>query len=344
MPISARTGTLILFLASLSLVFLLGEITVRFVVSAWPFEKPLKVLGHLNEQDKNLRWRFSPGEGRNSLGLKEKEVYDKHRAVFRILFLGDSLVFSGETSSGQLYTKVIEEHLNKATPDRQKVEVLNAGIPGYTTYQELEFLKVYGLGMNPDLVVLGFVFNDVYYKYLHKPTERKLLDLEPAVRLHTFNPNTFFGSLLKSSYLAHEVMWRGRHVVGKLSGSIHYPFENRRDFYLAWKEYGWANVDRLIGEMHELLKKEGIRLAVVVFPVSDQVDHRLLSADKEYVLYPQSRIEEILIRENIPSLDLTSAIYTYGGKKLFRDYLHLSPSGNDLVATEITAFIHTLLE
>ncbi len=53
--------------------------------------------------------------------------------------------------------------------DVNEFEIVNAGIPGYTTYQELEFLKIYGLEMNPDMVILGFVFNDVYYKYLHKP-------------------------------------------------------------------------------------------------------------------------------------------------------------------------------
>jgi hypothetical protein len=46
--------------------------------------------------------------------------------------------------------------------------VINAGMPGYTTYQELEFLKLYGLEMEPDLVVLGFVFNDVVANELEK--------------------------------------------------------------------------------------------------------------------------------------------------------------------------------
>jgi hypothetical protein len=42
--------------------------------------------------------------------------------------------------------------LPNAVPGLGKsIEVINAGIPGYTTYQELEFLKVYGLDMKPDL-------------------------------------------------------------------------------------------------------------------------------------------------------------------------------------------------
>jgi hypothetical protein len=52
-------------------------------------------------------------------------------------------------------------------------------VPGYTTYQELEFLKIYGLDMKPDLVILGFVFNDLFYPYLHRPTKHGLLSDDP---------------------------------------------------------------------------------------------------------------------------------------------------------------------
>ena len=39
----------------------------------------------------------------------------------------------------------------------------------------------------PDLVVLGFVLNDLYYPYLHKPTARRMLDREPSILLHRFD-------------------------------------------------------------------------------------------------------------------------------------------------------------
>ena len=68
------------------------------------------------------------------------------------------------------------------------IEVINAGIPGYTTYQELEFLKIYGLQMEPDLVVLGFVFNDLYYKHLCRPKEDQLLAFDPLSARYRFIP------------------------------------------------------------------------------------------------------------------------------------------------------------
>jgi hypothetical protein len=45
--------------------------------------------------------------------------------------------------------------MNARSPDSLgTLEVINAGIPGYTTYQEFEFLKIYALDMEPDVVVL----------------------------------------------------------------------------------------------------------------------------------------------------------------------------------------------
>ena len=85
----------------------------------------------------------------------------------RIVVLGDSIAYE---SLG--FVSIIRDRLQAIQGHR--FEIINASIPGYTTYQELEFLKLYGLLMDPDMVVLGFVFNDVYYNYLHKPVDQTI--------------------------------------------------------------------------------------------------------------------------------------------------------------------------
>jgi hypothetical protein len=189
--------------------FLSAELFVRYMIPAWPFEPPLYIPDHLSARDAPLRWRFSSAGGLNSLGLRNREVAAKRPGTLRILFLGDSLVWSGETSSGALYTELLEQRLNARSVNKVHFEVINAGIPGYTTYQELEFLKLYGLNMEPDIVGLGFVFNDVYYKYYHKPTKEKVLAREPAAHLHHFNTDSFPGLLFARSHLAHQVVSAG---------------------------------------------------------------------------------------------------------------------------------------
>jgi hypothetical protein len=88
------------------------EVAIRHRSNAWPFERPLQVPEYLGERDATLRWRFSPANGRNSLGLRNREVGPKSSGTVRILFLGDSLIWTGETSSGPLYTEVLERRFN----------------------------------------------------------------------------------------------------------------------------------------------------------------------------------------------------------------------------------------
>jgi lysophospholipase L1-like esterase len=312
------------------------ELGARHHFAAWPFETPLQVPDYLSTRDAPLRWRFSSNNGLNRLGLRNRELKPKKPGTRRILFLGDSLIWSGETSSGELYTAVVERHLNSRPESRNPpVEIVNAGVPGYTTYQELEFLKIHGLDMKPDLVILGFVFNDLFYPYLHRPTKHGLLSYDPESLLSSIDPHSVPGTLVGWSYLAHYFAYRGKNVLKKAAQRPVFPFEETHDFYLAWKSYGWDHTPALIGEMKTLLSEKGISLEVLVFPISDQVNDAYRSLDEAWVLYPQRRIREICNAAGIPMLDLTDPIYRNGGVTLFRDYVHLNGKGNDLVADEL---------
>lgn len=336
----AEMKKVILLLFSLFLVFLSGEVAIRYRVKAWPFKTALYTPDYLTERDKPLRWRFSPTDGRNSLGLRNREIGPKKRGVFRILFIGDSLIWSGETTSGKYFTEVLEDRLNaKYATKTRSYEVINAGVPGYTTYQELEFLKIYGFDMKPDLVVLGFVFNDLYYKYLHRPTNSRLFGTDPSSRLHYFNTNSFPGIIFARSQLAHDIVRRSTILWKLISKQPVFPFERRRDFYLAWKDYGWTHTKKLIGTMQKLLTDKGIPFIVLVYPIIDQVNDRYRRINKQYVLYPQRMIKKICDGYGIPELDLTNALYKNGGTTLFRDYLHLNEKGNDVVTDEVEKYL-----
>lgn len=222
--------------------------------------------------------------------------------------------------------------------------MINAGIPGYTTYQELEFLKIYGLEMAPDLVILGFVFNDVYYKYLHRPTNPELLGREPSTHLSHFNPDVFPGALFARSHLAHQLVRMGAVIWKQILGQPVFPFERRGDVHLAWKSYGWAHTRALLGEMRTMLREQGVALVVLVFPTVDQVDLQYRLLDEAYVLYPQRQIRAICEDHGIPLLDLTEALYQEGGTTLFRDQLHLNAQGNDIVTNALEKYLVDTLD
>jgi hypothetical protein len=73
---------LILAPVSVSVVLLAGEVALRYRVKAYPFEQPLYVPAHLTPQDTTLRWRFSPGDGLNRLGLRNREVGPKAAGTY----------------------------------------------------------------------------------------------------------------------------------------------------------------------------------------------------------------------------------------------------------------------
>lgn len=330
---------LALVLFGILLAFGFAELAARWYYKAPPFELPLREPDYLTPKDATLRWRFSAENGRNSLGLRNREILPKPAATTRILFLGDSLIWTGKTTSGDLYTQVLEERLNAAGgEDAKHIEVINAGIPGYTTYQELEFLKLYGLEMQPDVLVLGFVFNDVYDKYLHRPTRDDMLSIEPEILLHHLDSHSFPDALLSWSYLANMLQPRIAQMWRKLNGQPTFPFEQHSDFYLAWKPYGWDSTKPLLAEMQSLAASKGIKFMVLIFPVSDQVNDEYRNQNLDYVLYPQARVKRILGELGVPYLDLTDTIYENGGTALYEDYLHLNAQGNDILAGVLTDY------
>ena len=105
----------------------------------------------------------------NSDGLRrEGDVGERTPKTYRILGLGDSVMFGQGVSDGREYLARLEKNLNEDDPSRAW-QVLNAAVPGYNTAQELAYLKSRGLEFRPDLVVLGFVSNDVNLpSFLHR--------------------------------------------------------------------------------------------------------------------------------------------------------------------------------
>jgi len=75
----------------------------------------------------------------------------------RVLALGDSCTFGVGVDNDETWPALLQEMLRENGLD---VEVINAGVPGYTAFQGLRFLKERGIELRPDLVVVCFGFND----------------------------------------------------------------------------------------------------------------------------------------------------------------------------------------
>lgn len=95
----------------------------------------------------------------NSHGFRGRE-YAKSKApgTYRIVVLGDSIAFGNRLAQDETYPAVLEALYQQ---DGRAVEVLNLGLGGYDTLQEVATLADIGLAFEPDLVILGYCINDI---------------------------------------------------------------------------------------------------------------------------------------------------------------------------------------
>jgi lysophospholipase L1-like esterase len=79
--------------------------------------------------------------------------------TLRVLALGDSVTFGMGVAQERTFPRQTEVLLGSARG--APVEVLNLGMPGYNTLHQLALLRELGLGLQPKVVVVGFLYNDI---------------------------------------------------------------------------------------------------------------------------------------------------------------------------------------
>jgi len=96
----------------------------------------------------------------NSMGLRDDEFpMEKQPGELRVITMGDSCTFGDGVANWETYANVLEDMLSKNIPGKS-VQVINAGVPGYTSYQVRQYLERELLKFKPDLVVIYVGFND----------------------------------------------------------------------------------------------------------------------------------------------------------------------------------------
>jgi lysophospholipase L1-like esterase len=90
----------------------------------------------------------------NQKGLRDREhSYQRKTDNERIVVLGDSFAWGYGVEESARFSQLLEKSLG--------VEVINAGVSGYSTDQELLWYKNEGIKYEPDLVILVLAGNDV---------------------------------------------------------------------------------------------------------------------------------------------------------------------------------------
>jgi hypothetical protein len=316
-----------LIAASTAFALVLGEVALRMMdFSAPVWYRPDPVLG----------WTLRPGleawytgEGRglvkvNRAGMRDRDhPVEKPGNVYRIAVLGDSYAEARQVAAEEAFWAVLPKELERCRfADGKKVEVLNFGISGYGTAQELAVLESRALAYQPDLVLLQFTNgNDVRNNHyaLEDEKTRPFYRLGPDGSLwrdDSFTGTASFASQISGrNELLRRVADYSRVVqllrsvrAGSFFQSAHAggggveqgleavvlaaPREPR------WEE-AWTITERLIAMTAQTAKRAGAQLLVVTVPYAIQVhpdrsvretlEAKLGVAD---LFYPDQRIAE----------------------------------------------------
>jgi lysophospholipase L1-like esterase len=163
-----RRGILInlsLIILSTLFAFLLSEIVLRVMGFSPLYVSPER--DRFWKYDSLLGWAHKPGQEGifetpefrttvriNQKGLRDREhSYERQKDNKRILVLGDSFAWGYGVEEAERFSQLLEKSLD--------VEVINAGVSGYSTDQELLWYKNEGVKYDTDLVILVVAGNDV---------------------------------------------------------------------------------------------------------------------------------------------------------------------------------------
>jgi hypothetical protein len=164
-------GSALTFLVTLLLMLLFGEFVVRWVLGdqtvLFPRYHTDVTYGDftIRRIHPNARFRHRSVDGAwefhtNSQGFRNYVdfEYEKPQGRLRVLSLGDSHTQGYEVRQDYTFSSVLERYLSKQGID---AEVMNTGVSGFGTAEQLILLENEGIRYQPDVVVLAFFANDV---------------------------------------------------------------------------------------------------------------------------------------------------------------------------------------
>jgi lysophospholipase L1-like esterase len=113
---------------------------------------------------------FAPREARDATrwtvqtsaqGYRTKSFEAKPApGIRRVVSLGDSSTFGWGVDGAEAYPARLEEALDRREGEQARWEVLNLGVPGYSTFQGRVMLEREALGLAPDVVTWSYLAND----------------------------------------------------------------------------------------------------------------------------------------------------------------------------------------
>lgn len=378
-------GNLALLLASVLVILGTAEILAR-VDYARRRGKEQRERTLYTDSDPLLGWRMRPGARVqyqrteysievtiNSLGLRDKERAPLPPAgTLRLLALGDSFTEAHTVELPESVTQIMERSLSApACP----VEVVNAGVGGYSTDQEYLYYRERGSRLGARIVVVFFYYNDVIhnaranYASFPKPllaeTEKGLVVSNLPLRQVRLRGPTgetrrrFGGRSAAWAWMKERLLAgapRAYQALARLG--LWSPIAGENEVPVEMKVYrrgpppviqeAWHMTDVILAALARETEARGARLLVVYVPSRMEVhDADWELTQMRFRLAPGRWRRDNVVRHLEKSaresafalLDLTPALRRVGRRVYFRHDGHWNVLGHRVAGDEVAAYL-----
>lgn len=221
----------------------------------------------------------------NALGLRGPETTrEKPPGVKRVLVVGDSYAFGLGVDQDGTVSAALERRLAA----RGEPEVLNLGVVGYHTGQQIARLRRDGFGYDPDLIVLLYAANDEVEEAFH---------FDPVI-------GVLYGDVLPVPY-----SWRRWLRRSAIYGAIAHADASARfeaGELKAGQPHQWEPTKARLLELFAECRTRGIPLILANLPPPGTTGE-LREADWQYNKN-YDRIGALAKAEQIPSIDLRTRL------------------------------------
>jgi lysophospholipase L1-like esterase len=337
----------------LLIVFILFESFLRIAGVHTRRESPFFLLLKVHEYPEYFRrhstlfWEFIPnkiirgdflaeGEYRiNNQGFRGDDFSTaKPQGVIRVCCIGNSCTFGWEIPEGRTYSELLQKKLESDYPDRN-FQVLNLGVPGYTSNQGLVLLKERVLDFEPDIITLSFGWNDIWGAG-KGITDKEQKILSPFV---IWLQNTL--AHLETYKLIKYLILELTEDKGLESFNIQNP-----QYRVSQEDYRYN-----LSQIHRIASEHGI---IPIFLTSPAPDTRIyFGPNSESQLENLFRIHEEYndvireLRDKEQFWVIPVATYFKNQQGFFdphlKDYIHYNESGHEYVASIISQFLKRYL-
>lgn len=210
-----------LLMVSLIVSLIVGEIGLRLLGYAGAPESLISNIRHVD--DPILNWRFVPNstmqDGNvivhyNSAGFRDAEhAVERLAHVTRVVVVGDSVTEGSGVKQGELFTSYVQALLGS------RYEIINLGMSGLNTPQEIHILDVEGMKYAPDIVVVNFILNDCdFFSELYAAERFQKKKDEKIGLLGDITIDPRLKRWLKSSAFVYFVKGRMEYLQGVITG------------------------------------------------------------------------------------------------------------------------------